>query len=178
MAFTTFVYDTLDVCTRLGRYIIQELTGLSDWKWRWLGTLITAGAPLYFVLNPVSVNGQEQPVWRMFWDLFGASNQLLAALTLLGITVWLWRTRRNPLVWVITGVPTVVMYTMSTWALLSLTMPRFYNATTGRLSMPTDPVPWVGMVLIALAALMFVEAIRAILGPQAPPSAFKPAPAA
>ena len=27
MAFTTFVYDTLDVCTRLGRYIMQELTG-------------------------------------------------------------------------------------------------------------------------------------------------------
>ncbi len=28
MAFTTFVYDTLDICTRLGRYIIQELTGV------------------------------------------------------------------------------------------------------------------------------------------------------
>jgi carbon starvation protein len=175
MAFTTFVYDTLDVCTRLGRYIIQELTGLSDWKGRWLGTLVTAGAPLYFVLNKVTVNGQEQPVWRMFWDLFGASNQLLAALTLLGITVWLWRTRRHPLVWIVTGVPTVLMYTMSTWALVNLTMPRFYDSATGRLSMPADPVPWVGMVLIALAALMFVEAIRAILGPQSPPSAFKPA---
>ena len=30
MAFTTFVYDTLDVCTRLGRYILQELTGRHD----------------------------------------------------------------------------------------------------------------------------------------------------
>jgi len=29
LCFTTFVYDTLDVCTRLGRYIIEELTG---WK--------------------------------------------------------------------------------------------------------------------------------------------------
>jgi carbon starvation protein len=111
----------------------------------------------------------------MFWDLFGASNQLLAALTLLGITVWLWRTRRNPLVWVITGVPTVLMYTMSTWALVGLTLPRFYNFTTGRLSMPADPVPWVGMVLIALAALMLIEAFRAIFGPQPPPTSFKPA---
>ena len=51
MAFTTFVYDTLDVCTRLGRYIVQELTGLSDWRGRWLGTLATAGVPLYFVLQ-------------------------------------------------------------------------------------------------------------------------------
>ena len=27
MAFSTFVFDTLDVCTRLGRYILQELFG-------------------------------------------------------------------------------------------------------------------------------------------------------
>ena len=45
MAFTTFVYDTLDVCTRLGRYIVQELTGWHDTKGRWLGTLLTAGTP-------------------------------------------------------------------------------------------------------------------------------------
>jgi hypothetical protein len=41
--------------------------------------------------------------------------------------------------------------------------------------MPADPVPWAGLVLMALAALMFVEAMRAILGPQKPPTAFKPA---
>jgi carbon starvation protein len=175
MAFTTFVYDTLDVCTRLGRYIVQELTGWNDWRGRLLGTLVTAGVPLYFVLNSVTVNGQPQPVWRMFWDLFGASNQLLAALTLLGITVWLWRTRRNPLVWLITGIPTVVMYTMSTWALVSLTLPRFYNSSTSQFLVPRDPVPWVGVVLIGLAALMLVEAVRAIRGSQSPPGSFRPA---
>ncbi len=175
MAFTTFVYDTLDVCTRLGRYIIQELTGLSDWKGRWIGTAVTAGVPLFFVLRKSEVGGQPEPVWRMFWDLFGASNQLLAALTLLGVTVWLWRTRRNPLVWLITGVPTVVMYTMSTWALLQMTLPKFFDATTGRFAAPKDPVPWAGVVLIALAALMLVEAVRAILGGQSPPTSFKPA---
>ena len=31
MAFSTFVFDTLDVCTRLGRYIIQELFGWKSW---------------------------------------------------------------------------------------------------------------------------------------------------
>ena len=31
MAFTTFVYDTLDICVRLGRFIIQELTGWKGW---------------------------------------------------------------------------------------------------------------------------------------------------
>jgi carbon starvation protein len=175
MAFTTFVYDTLDVCTRLGRYIIQELTGLADWRGRWLGTALTAGVPVYFVLRKYEVDGRPQPVWRMFWDLFGASNQLLAALTLLGVTVWLWRTRRNPLVWLITGVPTVVMYVMSTWALVAMTLPRFYNGTTGQFSAPRDPVPWAGVLLIVLAALMLVEAVRAILAGKSPPPAFKPA---
>jgi carbon starvation protein len=173
MAFTTFVYDTLDVCTRLGRYIIQELTGWADWRGRWLGTTLTAGAPLYFVLNPVKVNGVEQSVWRMFWDLFGASNQLLAALTLMGVTVWLWRTRRSSLVWIVTGLPTLVMYSMSVWALALMTLPKFVSAG-GQFAAPRDPVPWIGLVLIGLAALMLVEAVLAIAGRRSPPAPMKP----
>ena len=174
MAFTTFVYDTLDVCTRLGRYIIQELTGLQNAAGRWLGTTLTAGVPLFFVMRTAfDAKGNSIPAWKAFWALFGASNQLLAALTLLGVTVWLWRTRRSPLVWLITGVPTVLMYTMSLWALAMMTLPRFFSE--GRFSAPADPVPWAGVVLIALAALMLIEAVLAILGPQSPPSPMKPA---
>jgi hypothetical protein len=67
------------------------------------------------------------------------------------------------------------MYTMSTWALVKMTVPSFYSAATGRLSMPADPVPWAGVVLIVLAALMLVEAVRAIVGSQPPPAALEPA---
>jgi carbon starvation protein len=168
MAFTTFVYDTLDVCTRLGRYIIQELTGLSGRAGGWLGTALTAGVPLIFLLRPnVDANGNVVPAWKTFWSLFGASNQLLAALTLLGVTVWLWRTRRAAWVWLVTGLPTVFMYVMSTWALAEMTLPRF-RSDTG-LTFPADPVPWAGLVLLALAAVMLVEAIRALAAPPAPP---------
>jgi carbon starvation protein len=118
--------------------------------------------------------GKPIPAWKTFWFLFGATNQLLAALTLLGVTVWLWRTRRNPLVWLITGLPTVFMYAMSTWALVKLTWPKFFDAA-GQFSAPHDPVPWAGVVLIALAALMAVEAVRAIAGRQSPPTSLKPA---
>jgi carbon starvation protein len=176
MAFTTFVYDTLDVCTRLGRYIVQELTGLHNWFGRFLGSALTAGVPLFFVLRTsVNAQGNAVPAWKLFWALFGASNQLLAALTLLGVTVWLWRTRRNALVWLVAGLPTAVMYTMSTWALVKMTLPRFYSAATGGFALPGDPVPWAGLVLIVLAALMLVEAVRAILGPEPPPTGLKPA---
>jgi carbon starvation protein len=167
MAFTTFVYDTLDVCTRLGRYIVQELTGLGGKAGGWLGTVLTAGVPMLFLLRPqLDGNGNAVPVWKTFWSLFGASNQLLAALTLLGVTVWLWRTRRAVWVWLVTGLPTAFMYTMSTWALASMTLPKFRSAAG--FALPADPVPWAGLVLLVLAAVMLVEAIRVIALPQGP----------
>jgi carbon starvation protein len=169
MAFTTFVYDTLDVCTRLGRYIIEELTGWHDAKGKWLGTALTAGVPLFFIFqDSFDAAGRPQPVWKTFWSLFGASNQLLAALTLLGVTVWLWRTRRAQWVWIVTGIPTLWMYVMSTWALVAMTWPKF-RSESGGFELTGDPVAWAGVVLVALAALMLVEAIRIILGPSTPP---------
>ena len=166
MAFTTFIYDTLDVCTRLGRYIIQELTGWHNRLGRWLGTALTAGAPLFFLLQPgVDADGKAlPPIWKTFWALFGASNQLLAALTLLGVTVWLWRTRGERWVWFVTGIPTVLMYVMSTWALVSMTWPKFFDVKTGSFAAPREVVPWIGVVLLALAALMLVEAIVVLTG--------------
>ena len=45
--------------------------------------------------------------WVFLWQLFGASNQLLAALSLLLVTLWLASTRRNP---AFAGIPMVFMY--------------------------------------------------------------------
>jgi carbon starvation protein len=165
MAFTTFVYDTLDVCTRLGRYILQELTGQHNFFGMLFGTALTAGVPLFFLLRHPAT---APPVWRTFWNLFGASNQLLAALTLLGVTVWLWQTRRAWWVWIVTGIPTVWMYTMSSWALVALTLPKFY--ADGKFTLPADPVPWAGIVLMILAIIMLGEAIRVIATLGGPPT--------
>ena len=45
MAFSTFVFDTLDVATRLGRYILQELTNTHTRTAAAIATAITAGVP-------------------------------------------------------------------------------------------------------------------------------------
>jgi carbon starvation protein len=164
MAFTTFVYDTLDVCTRLGRFIIQELTGWHNAKGRWLGTILTGGAPAFFVTQTLlGPNGKEQPLWLIFWKLFGASNQLLAALTLLGITVWLWQTRRAWWVWLVAGIPTVWMYVMSSWALV-------LNITENLELIRKQPTPLlsnqlivgISTLLMILAAAMLAEAAIAL----------------
>lgn len=157
MAFTTFVYDTLDICTRLGKYIVQELTGLKSRAGGWLGTSLTAGVPLLFVFLAPS---DGQPAWRTFWSLFGASNQLLAALALLGVTVWLWRSTGKLWPLFVTGLPCIFMYTMSVWALVNMTMKSFAGG------LYYHPVTWVGVVLIVLAGLMMLEALFAFWRPR------------
>jgi carbon starvation protein len=174
MAFTTFVYDTLDVCTRLGRYILQELTGMQGAAGRWFATGLTAGVPLIFLIwQPSDASGKVVERWRIFWDLFGASNQLLAALTLLGVTVWLWRTYRAVWVLVVTGLPCVFMYVMSMWALTQIMQPILAALSSGKFdtSGPLgSPVPWVALILAGLGALILVEAIRIVFsGISAPP---------
>jgi carbon starvation protein len=166
MAFTTFVYDTLDVCTRLGRYIVQELIGRQDNVGRVLATALTAGVPLIFVMQTArNAQGKVIPIWSIYWDLFGASNQLLAALTLVGVTVWLLRTlpqERRRWVPLVTGIPAVWMYVMSVWALVFLIRGAFWPAAG---QTPVAPsAAGVACVLVVLAALVLVEAIRALRG--------------
>ena len=64
---------------------------------------------------------------------------------LLGVTVWLWRTRGERWVWFVTGIPTVLMYVMSTWALISMTWPKFFDKA-GSFTTPSEVVPWIGVV--------------------------------
>ncbi|HYE65765.1 MAG TPA: carbon starvation CstA family protein [Pyrinomonadaceae bacterium] len=113
MAFSTFVFDTLDVCTRLGRYIVQELFG---WPGRFgalVGTLLTIALPVYFITFA------REGMWVKFWTLFGASNQLLAALTLLAITVWLYQARQRI---GFTLYPMLFVLSITLWALIKLTI--------------------------------------------------------
>ncbi len=108
MAFSTFVFDTLDVCMRLGRYIVQELFGIPGRIGAVIGTLVTVALPfvLIFFAKPGS--------YLDFWTLFGASNQMLAALTLLSITVWLHKARKRI---AFTLLPMLFVLIITLWAL-------------------------------------------------------------
>jgi carbon starvation protein len=161
MAFTTFVYDTLDVCTRLGRYIIEELTGWRNWAGKTLATALTIGAPLLFVTSTLSdAKGNPVPAWKIFWNIFGASNQLLAALALIGITVWLYKTAKFRYAWVTTFVPALWMFIMSTWALVSLIKGGWFKS--GYFALTSDPIPYVSLVLFILAVGLVSETVFAL----------------
>jgi len=159
MAFTTFVYDTLDICTRLGRYIIQELTGWKSWAGKIVATLLTGGVPLVLMtITLTDTAGKPIPAWKLFWTTFGASNQLLAALALIGITVWLLNTAKNKKAWIATIIPAVFMFIMSSWALIRLFLQ--YTVVKGVFAFPAGPnviIPIVSLIYIALAIWMAVE---------------------
>jgi carbon starvation protein len=112
MAFSTFVFDTLDVGTRLGRYIVQELLGWRGRSGLIGGTFATMALPVYFIATA------EKGMWTKFWTLFGSSNQLLAALTLLTITVWLYQSQKR-ITFVM--IPMLFVLTMTLWSLITLT---------------------------------------------------------
>ncbi len=161
MAFTTFVYDTLDVCTRLGRYIIEELTGWRTWWGRAVATALTAGVPLMFVMQTsLDAKGNPIPAWKVFWNLFGASNQLLAGLALIGVTVWILKSFPTRKVWIATFVPAVWMFLMSNWALISMLISGWFPK--GQFNLAAGPVPPVALILIILSGLMAAETIVAL----------------
>jgi len=162
LAFATFIYDTLDVATRLGRYVFQELTG---WKGRTgsVGaTLATLALPALSVTWTVrDPSGAIVPAWRVFWTLFGTSNQLLAALTLTTITVWLKRTKRP---WLVSAIPATFMVVMTLWSLILLIQPWLLTFASGQPAM--NWVAFVALVLFVLAVLVLFEGVKAFLHPS------------
>jgi len=154
MAFSTFVFDTLDVSTRLGRYLLQELFGWQGRLGAVAATLLTVAPAVYFV------TASERGAWTKFWTLFGASNQLLAALTLLVLTVWLRRQGKGAL---FTLLPMIFVVGITVWALGTLVVGNF------RAAVGVDLAFWNGAaaaVLIALAGYLFAVAARSLRVPR------------
>jgi carbon starvation protein len=148
MVLSTFIFDTLDSATRLGRYILQELFGRRNLATGIAATALTVGAPLAFLF------ASKQNSFRKFWTLFGTSNQLLAALSLLAITVWLKKM----------GKP--VWYTVAPMALvMAVTVVALVLQMRPLLDKPVGSGDWingaVSAVLLALAAAIAAFAVRA-----------------
>ena len=85
LAVSTFLLTTLDTCTRLTRFLIEELLDWRNAASRYLGTLTVLLFPGILVFK--SFDGV--PAWKAIWPLFGSTNQLLAALALVSFIVFL-----------------------------------------------------------------------------------------
>jgi carbon starvation protein len=156
MAFSTFIFDTLDVSTRLGRYILQELLGWTSKAAAVLATAITCGVPLLFVL------AAGPGAYRAFWTLFGTSNQLLAGLSLLGISVWLKRSGKR--YWY-TLYPMIFVLGITFWSLVLQIQAAF--SSDGPMVQTINGV--VSLLLLALASALLWYGGRALFEPTPRP---------
>ena len=101
-----------------------------------------------------AASGNPIPVWRAIWPVFGATNQLLGALALLTVSVWLKRTGRRNFFMVI---PMNFMLAVTLLALSQLALkegPGIIGA--------------IAALLLVLAVVLIVEAIRAYGGEVVP----------
>ena len=123
-----FALTTLDTGARLIRYNLQELGRACNLRFlenAYLATALAVGLIGFFALlkAPDPVTGQMRSVGAILWQLFGASNQLLAGLALLVVTLYLRSLGRPTLP---TAIPMVFMLA-ATLTALSLSLRDFWN---------------------------------------------------
>ena len=117
----SFAATTLDTAIRLQRYIIAELGveyNIKIIQNRWAATTVAVVSCGLLAL------GLDRGAGGMrIWPLFGTTNQLLAGLSLLIISLYLIRKRRPA--WV-TMIPMTFLLVMTTWAMF-LNLERFWG---------------------------------------------------
>ncbi|NWO09101.1 carbon starvation protein A [Chromohalobacter salexigens] len=112
----SFAATTLDTAVRLMRYIIAELGneyGMPVIARKHVATSIAVITSAALVILPEGPNGFGSGGY-LLWPLFGTSNQLLAGITLMLVSVWLKRQGR-PVVF--TLVPMLFLLVMTLWAM-------------------------------------------------------------
>lgn len=144
----SFAGTTLDTSVRIQRYVIGELAtnlGAPILANRWVATTIAVAtaAALAFATGPT---GQGA---KVLWPTFGATNQLLAALALLVVTMYL--KRKGKFKFLVTALPCIVMLTITTSAML-LNERQFIREKNWLLAA-------IGATIFALAMWMTVETV-------------------
>ena len=148
----SFALTSLDSATRLLRYNVSEIgdtlrvDALSN---RYVASGIAVVAIWAFAF--IQVDGEFAGL--ILWQLFGTTNQLLAGLALLAVTLYLLR-RGKPLVY--TAAPMVFML-LSTLTVMSANLTGFWSAGQWLLLAPAATIFTLAVWLVVEAALAVVR---------------------
>lgn len=159
----SFAATTMDTGIRLQRYIVAELA--TEYRMprlgnRWIATSIAVVSCAILAL------GIDRGAGGMrLWPLFGTTNQLTGALSLLVVTMFLLYLKRR--VWV-TVVPMAFLFVMTTWAMI-VNLLRYWTDSQPVLLAVGGAIFVLELWLIfeALAALRGVLGVR-VASPEAP----------
>jgi carbon starvation protein len=144
----SFAATTMDTGVRLQRYIVEEIG--AHYRIPLLQNGVFAAVIAVAAVAALALGVDRGAGGMRIWPLFGTTNQLTGALTLLVVTIVLLSLKRNA--WV-TGVPMVFLFFMTTWAMVDQLGQHFRDQ-------------WLlfglGAVIFALELWLIVEAVAAI----------------
>ncbi len=142
----SFAGTTLDTATRVQRYIVSELT--TDWNLDFLsGRYVATFIAVISAVILAFYSGNGKGALRL-WPLFGTVNQLLAALSLLVITVYLSKKGKSL---IYSGIPLIFMLFMTGWAMI-LNLEKFYGKGDWFLFI-------IGLIVFLLEIWMVIESV-------------------
>lgn len=142
-----FVVTTLDTAVRLNRYLFEELWAmlLKDppalLRSHVFNSILSAALMLLLCYTNA---------FKLIWPIFGAANQLLAALGLIVVSIWL-AARKKP--YLFTLVPALLMMAMTLYALYLLLFEKYLPAADYHLAAAA-------VALMALAIGVIVLSVR------------------
>ncbi|MDI6850703.1 MAG: carbon starvation protein A [bacterium] len=155
LAVSAFILTTVDTATRIARYIFQELFEIKEsLAARIFATMASLILPILLLnMKLRDFSGNVVPVWKVIWPIFGTTNQLLAALVLLIIYVWVKRENFKHSLAII--LPMIFMLAMT---LTALAYTLVIKMTHGQY----DVITITALILFALAIFVVVESVSAI----------------
>lgn len=156
----SFASTTLDSSFRLQRYIINEISQSYNFKLLQGGTAATLLTLLASFALAVFADPTKPGFGAMIlWPVFGASNQILAALSLLALTIFLKRLARN--FWV-SLVPMLFLGTMIVWGMI-VQMQQYYAQNKMILFVTA-------LIIFVLSAWLIIEGAFALIKKFQPPA--------
>ena len=148
LALNTFVLTTLDTAVRITRFLVQESLGdkIPVFKNKFVVTVTVV-----FVAYLIGATDG----WQKIWPIFGATNQLIAAVALFVVATWLMAVKK-PTQYVL--YPAILMV-ITTIGALGWQAWRFFKAPEPNLFLGVTAV-----ILIGLAVFVGNEGMQALRG--------------
>jgi len=141
----SFVMTTLDTAARVNRYITEELLG-EGLKWKIFNNRYFSTAVVIIFAGYLAFGN-----WRAIWPIFGASNQLVAALALMVVTIYLWGMKQ----------PTKYTIYPGIFVLLTTTGALIYQVK-GFIGNQNYLLAVIGLILLILAIFMVREGLMVV----------------
>jgi carbon starvation protein len=162
LTYSAFCLTSLDTATRLARFMFQEFwlepgQTAADVKDGYKKVLVNP----YFatILTVVLGIALGMTGYAKIWGLFGAANQLLAALGLLAVATWLGNVGKNNKMFVI---PMAFMLVVTICSLILTVKNQVTKIAAGGADWGPYAQAIIGVLLIVLAVILAIEGVQTL----------------